>query len=66
MTYPTLQTLFFCDFDNINNREETINDELIKLTEWLGCNQLSLNEIKLNLCYSILTEKLLITQPFNK
>ena len=35
--------LFFCDFDNINNTEETINDELIKLTEWLGCNQLSLN-----------------------
>ena len=34
---------FFCDFDNINNTEETINDELIKLTEWLGCNQLSLN-----------------------
>ena len=35
--------LFFCDFDNINNTEETINDERIKLTEWLGCNQLSLN-----------------------
>ena len=35
--------LFFCDFNNINNTEETINDELIKLTEWLGCNQLSLN-----------------------
>ena len=38
-----LMTLLFCDFDNINNTEETINDELIKLTEWLGCNQLSLN-----------------------
>ena len=36
-------TTLFCDFDNINNTEETINDELIKLTEWLGCNQLSLN-----------------------
>ena len=35
--------LFFCDFANIKNTEETINDELIKLTEWLGCNQLSLN-----------------------
>ena len=36
-------TTLFCDFDNINNTEETINDKLIKLTEWLGCNQLSLN-----------------------
>ena len=36
-------TTLFCDFDNINNTEETINDELIKLTEWLGCNQFSLN-----------------------
>ena len=36
-------TTLFCDFDNISNTEETINDELIKLTEWLGCNQLSLN-----------------------
>ena len=36
-------TTLFCDFDNINNTEETINDELMKLTEWLGCNQLSLN-----------------------
>ena len=36
-------TTLFCDFDNINNTEETINDELIKLTEWLGCNHLSVN-----------------------
>ena len=41
--YADDTTLFFCDFDNINNTEETINDELIKLTEWLGGNQLSLN-----------------------
>ena len=34
--------LFFSNIDNINT-EETINDELIKLTEWLGCNQLSIN-----------------------
>ena len=36
-------TTLFCDFDNINNTEETTNDDLIKLTEWLRCNQLSLN-----------------------
>ena len=35
--------LFFCDFDNVNVTEETINYELVKLTEWLACNQLSLN-----------------------
>ena len=35
--------LFFSNIDNIKNTEKTINDELIKLTEWLGCNQLSLN-----------------------
>ena len=35
--------LFFCDFDNVNVTEETINYELVKLTEWLACNQVSLN-----------------------
>ena len=45
--YADDTTLFFCDFDNINNTEETINDEVIKLTEWLGCNQLSLNVNKI-------------------
>ena len=46
--------LFFCDFDNINSTEKTINDELIKLTEWLECNQLSLNvnKAKFMLFYS--------------
>ena len=44
--YADDTTLFFCDFDNINNTEETIND-VIKLTEWLGCNQLSLNVNKI-------------------
>ena len=34
---------FFCEFDNVNVTEETINYELVKLTEWLACNQLSLN-----------------------
>ena len=34
---------YFCDFDNVNVTEETINNELVKLTEWLACNQLSLN-----------------------
>ena len=36
-------TNIFCDFDNVNVTEETINYELVKLTEWLACNQLSLN-----------------------
>ena len=35
--------LFFGDVDNVNVNEETINNELVKLTEWLACNQLSLN-----------------------
>ena len=35
--------LFFCDFVNVNVTEETINYELVKLTEWLACNQRSLN-----------------------
>ena len=35
--------LFFCDFDNVNVTEETINYELVRLTEWLACNQLRLN-----------------------
>ena len=34
-------TTLFCDFDNVNVTEETINYELVKLTEWLACNQLS-------------------------
>ena len=36
-------TTLFCDFHNVNVTEETINYELVKLTEWLACNQLSLN-----------------------
>ena len=36
-------TNLFCDFDNVTVTEETINNELGKLTEWLACNQLSLN-----------------------
>ena len=36
-------TTLFCDFDKVNVTKETINYELVKLTEWLACNQLSLN-----------------------
>ena len=36
-------TTLFCDFDNVNVTEETINYELVKLTEWLACNQVILN-----------------------
>ena len=41
--YADDTTLFFRDLDNVNVTEETINYELVKLTEWLACNQLSLN-----------------------
>ena len=58
------QLFFFGDFDNINNTEETMNDELIKLTEWLGCNQLCLNVNTTKFILSIRTEKLLITLTF--
>ena len=53
-------TTLFCDFDNINNTEETINDELLKLTEWLGCNLLCLNVNKTK----FMLLKLLITLTF--
>ena len=36
-------TTLFCDCDNVDVTEETINNELVKLTEWLTCNQLRLN-----------------------
>ena len=38
-----LMTLLFCDFDNVKITENAINDELIKFTECLACNELSLN-----------------------
>ena len=39
-------------FDNVNVIEETINNiELVKLTEWLACNQLSLNVNKTNFMF---------------
>ena len=41
--YAADDTTLFCDFDNVNVTEETIHYELVKLTEWLACNQLSLN-----------------------
>ena len=36
-------TTLFCECDNVNVTEETINYELAKLTKWFACNQLSLN-----------------------
>ena len=52
-------TTLFCDFDNVNVTEETINYELVKLTEWLACNQLSLNLSKTNLWFFIQLGKML-------
>ena len=46
-------TTLFCDFDNVNITEETINYELVKLTEWLACNQLSFNVNRPNLWFFI-------------
>ena len=36
-------TTLFCNFNDSNITEETLNEELKKLTRWLNANQLSLN-----------------------
>ena len=36
----------FCDINNIRNLEITLNAELLKITDWLGANKLSLNASK--------------------
>ena len=36
-------TTLFCNFNDPNITEETLNEELKKLTRWLNANQLSLN-----------------------
>ena len=42
-------TTLFCNFDNIRN-ENTINDEINKVYDWLCSNKLSLNVVKPNIC----------------
>ena len=73
MTYQILQMfwidnmmilLFFCDFDNVNVTKVTINNELVKLTEWLACNQLSLNLNKTKFMVFIKLEIMLTTLLF--
>ena len=39
-------TTLFCDINNIQNPEITLNVELLKFTDWLGANKLSLNARK--------------------
>ena len=36
-------TSLFCDINNIQNPEITLNAELLKITDWLAANKLSLN-----------------------
>ena len=37
-----------CDINNIQNLEITLNAELLKITDWLAANKLSLNASKTN------------------
>ena len=39
-------TTLFCDINNIQNPEITLNAELLKITDWLAANKLSLNASK--------------------
>ena len=39
-------TTLFCDINNIQNLEITLNAELLKITDWLAANKLSLNASK--------------------
>ena len=39
-------TTLFCDIDNIQNLEITLNADLLKITDWLAANKLSLNASK--------------------
>ena len=39
-------TTLFCDINNIQNLEITLNAELLKVTDWLAANKLSLNASK--------------------
>ena len=39
-------TTLFCDINNIQNLEITLNAELLKITDWLVANKLSLNASK--------------------
>ena len=37
-----------CDINNIQNLEITLNAELLKITDWLAANKISLNASKTN------------------
>ena len=39
-------TTLFCDINNIQNLEITLNAELLKIVDWLAANKLSLNASK--------------------
>ena len=42
----TNDTTLFCDIDNIQNLEITLNADILKITDWLAANKLSLNASK--------------------
>ena len=46
MIMYTDDTILFCNFNDPNITEETLNEELKLLTRWLNANQLSLNVSK--------------------
>ena len=47
-------TTLFCNFNDPNITEETLNEELKKLKRWLNANELSLNvgKTKFMVCHS--------------
>ena len=42
-------TTLFCDINNIQNLEITLNAELLKITDYLAANKLSIMQATLNL-----------------
>ena len=53
MTMYADDTTLFCNFNDLNITEETLNEELKLLIQWLNANQLSLNVGKTKLFYGI-------------
>ena len=55
-------TTLFCDINNIQNLEITLNAEFLKSTDWLVANKLSLNASKTK--FMILhSDKIIVMYP---
>ena len=55
-------TTLFCDINNIQNLEITLNAEFLKSTDWLAANKLSLNASKTK--FMILhSDKIIVMYP---